>query len=229
MGDLQEAIGLILKFDPELWGILGVTLKMSLFSTAFSSLIGISLGVVLGSCNFPGKRMITHITGTLMSLPPVVAGLIVFLLLSRSGPFGELRLLYTVEAMVIAQVILITPVTAGMSAAVCEKQAESVLPTCKGLGMSFWRSRLLLIHDCRSQLISVVLAGFGRSVAEVGAVQLVGGNIQGKTRVMTTAIMLETNMGHFDFALALGVVLLLIALIVNVLARWLERKTHYAR
>lgn len=226
MHDFAQALLLIFTGDAELWGIIWVTLRMSFFSTVISSLIGLSLGAVIGSCRFPGQNILLNITSTLMSLPPVVAGLLVFMLLSRSGPFGQFRLLYTVEAMVIAQVVLITPIIAGMSAAVLERQSQPVLETCAGLGMSFFRSRMMLLWDCRSQLVSVVLAGLGRSLAEVGAVQLVGGNVQGKTRVMTTAIMLETNMGRFDFALALGVILLILAFILNIFARRIERRTH---
>lgn len=226
MHDFSEALRFIFTGDTELWGIIWVTLRMSFFSTLISSVIGLPLGAVMGSCRFHGQRTLVQITSTLMSLPPVVAGLLVFLLLSRSGPLGQLRLLYTVEAMVIAQVVLITPIIAGMAAAVLEKQAQPVLETCAGLGMSFVRSRRMLLWDCRSQLVSVVMAGLGRSLAEVGAVQLVGGNVQGKTRVMTTAIMLETNMGRFDFALALGVILLFLAFVINIFARWLERRTH---
>ena len=208
--------------NPELRKIIAVTLRMSFTSTLISSLIGIPLGLVLGSYNFPGKRLLLRITSTMMGLPPVVAGLIVFLLLSRSGPLGRFKLLYTVTSMVIAQVVLITPIITGLCASVVSLRAPLIRETAAGIGLSNFKQLLYTLYECKEQLLSVVLSGFGRSIAEVGAVQLVGGNIQYKTRVMTTAIMLETNMGHFGFAIALGIVLLIIAFAVNLIAPQLE-------
>jgi tungstate transport system permease protein len=159
-----------------------------------------------------------------MGLPPVVAGLVVFMLLSRSGPFGSLKLLFSVTAMVIAQVILITPIITGLSASVSSARAGRLKETATGLGIGRFRQVLLLLSECRVQLISVALTGFGRAISEVGAVQLVGGNIQYKTRVMTTAIMLETNKGNFEFAVALGIILLLLAFIFNSVAYIMQEK-----
>jgi len=220
--NLKEAINLIFGENPELRQIIGVTLQMSFLSTFISLLIGIPCGLMLGSGNFKGKGIILRITGTLMGLPPVVAGLIIFMILSRSGPLGSFKLLYTVSAMVIVQVLLITPIITGLSAAVISIPAESIKETTAGLGFSPFKQRLYMVYECKAALLSVGLSGFGRAIAEVGAVQLVGGNIQYKTRVMTTAIMMETNMGNFSFAIALGIVLLAIAFIVNIIARSLE-------
>ncbi len=217
-----EAVKLIFGENPELRQIIGVTLQMSFFSTFVSSLIGIPCGLMLGSSKFRGKGILLRITGTFMGLPPVVAGLIVFMFLSRSGPLGSLRLLYTVTAMVIAQVLLITPIIAGLSAAVVSTPAPRIRETTAGLGFSPFKQKLYMLYECKGALLSVALSGFGRAIAEVGAVQIVGGNIQYKTRVMTTAIMLETNMGNFSFAVALGIVLLVIAFFVNIIARKLE-------
>lgn len=153
-----------------------------------------------------------------MGLPPVVAGLIVYMLFTKYGVFGSLNLLFTVEIMIIAQVILITPIVAGQTLSVSSVGAKNLLETAKGMRLSNFKIAKLFIIQNKASLFSVVLTAFGRSIAEVGAVSLVGGNIQWKTRVMTTAIMLETNKGNFSFALALGIILLLISLVVNIIA-----------
>ncbi|MFZ3070939.1 MAG: ABC transporter permease [Anaerolineaceae bacterium] len=215
MDTIIRIFNLLFGSDPELRQIIGVTLRMSLISTLISSLLGIPLGVVIGSNKFGAKRFVTRIMHTLMGLPPVVAGLIVFLFLSRSGPLGTLRLLYTVAAMVIAQVILITPIITGLTSNIVSIKAPMIRETAAGIGLSSFKRMLYTIYECRTQFISTILTGFGRAIAEVGAVQMVGGNIQYKTRVMTTAIMMQTNMGHFEFAIALGIVLLIISFIVN--------------
>lgn len=229
MDNFKQAIELLFGHDPELRKIIFVTLQMSFASTVISSVIGIPLGTMLGRATFRGKGLIDRVNGTLMSLPPVVAGLLVFLLLSRSGPLGSLKLLYSVSAMVIAQVILITPIIVGMTSAIISKSAAAQTETLNGLNVPKFRQLKYLLYDSKTQLIAVALTGFGRSIAEVGAVQLVGGNIQNKTRVMTTAIMLETNMGNFGLAIALGMVLLLISFAVNSLVRGLERRTAKRR
>ena len=217
-----------MNMDRELFQILGVTLRMSLFSTTVSCLIGMPLGVLTGKSDFKGKGTIKKLTGTLMGLPPVVAGLIVYMLFSKNGPLGAMGILFTVEVMVIAQCILITPVVISITESMTSINAKSISETARGLNFSKWKTALLLLSENKQALLSVVLTAFGRSIAEVGAVSLVGGNIQWKTRVMTTAIMLETNKGNFSFALALGIVLLLISLIVNVLASVLVKEDKNA-
>ncbi len=209
---------MLANMDRELLQIIGVTLRMSFFSTTISCLVGMPLGVLLGKDNFKGKRTIKKITGTLMGLPPVVAGLIVYMLFTKYGPFGSLGLLFTVEVMVIAQCILIIPVVINLTESITSINAVSLIETAKGLRFTKGKTARLLLTENKQALFSVLLTAFGRSIAEVGAVSLVGGNIQWKTRVMTTAIMLETNKGNFSFALALGIILLLISLIVNILA-----------
>jgi tungstate transport system permease protein len=210
-----QALQLLFGENPELREIIGVTLRMSFFSTSISAIFGIPLGVWIGSNEFRGKQLVKRITNTLMGLPPVVAGLIVFLILSRSGPLGRLKLLYTVTAMVVAQVVLITPIITGLTANVVSLRAPQIRETAAGLGISRLKQMLYTIYECRIQFVSNVLAGFGRAIAEVGAVTIVGGNIQYKTRVMTTAIVLQTNLGNFEFAVALGLVLLIISFIIN--------------
>lgn len=225
MEPLIKAISLLFGGDAELRQIIAVTLQMSFFSTLISSLLGIPLGVLLGGNEFRTKRWFQRITTTLMGLPPVVAGLVVYLILSRSGPLGSLKLLYTVPAMVIAQVILITPIITGMTSTIVSVRAPQIRETATGIGLSHSRCLWYMIYECRVQLVAVVLAGFGRSIAEVGAVQIVGGNIQFKTRVMTTAIMMQTNLGQFEFAIALGIVLLIISFLINtVVQRFQEWK-----
>ena len=224
MESFKQAFELLFSLDKELFQIIGVTLRMSFFSTTISCLIGLPLGALIGTKSFRGKRFIKKLIHTLMGLPPVVAGLFVYILFTHYGPFGSLNLLFTVEVMIIAQVILITPVVIGLSSSFIESSSKSVIETARGLGLSRSRIVALCLSEGRSSLFSVVLNAFGRSIAEVGAVSIVGGNIQWKTRVMTTAIMLETNKGKFSFALALGIILLLIAFIVNALASFIVKE-----
>ncbi len=215
---------MLMSMDKEILQIIGVTLRMSFFSTTISCLIGMPLGVLMTSVQFKGKRTIKKIINTLMGLPPVVAGLIVYMLFTKYGIFGSLGILFTVEVMVIAQCLLITPVVISLTSGVCSVNSKSLLETAKGLSFGKFKTMRLFLSQNRTALISVVLTAFGRSIAEVGAVSLVGGNIQWKTRVMTTAIMLETNKGNFEFALALGIVLLIISFGVNILASLLSKE-----
>lgn len=224
MNYIKEAFFLLISFDSEVYGIITTTLVMSVFSTFFSSLIGLPLGALLGRSEFWGKGIILRISNALMGLPPVAAGLIVFMLFRSVGPFGSLHLMFSVPIMVIAQVVLITPVIVCMSASAVGDKSKNLCETARGLGISSSKQTVLLMRECAPQFVSIILMGFGRSIAEVGAVSLVGGNIQYKTRVMTTAIMLETNKGNFDKAVALGIILMLISLIVNTLAYTMEGK-----
>ena len=220
----SEAFQLLFGADGELRQIIWVTIQMSFSSTLLSVCIGMPLGTLLGALSFRGKRLVLRTINTLMGLPPVVAGLIVFMFLSRSGPLGSLRLLFSIPAMVIAQVLLITPIITGLTSSIISQKAPTILETTRGMGLSLVRSLSLVLWECRAPLISVLLTGFGRAIAEVGAVQLVGGNVQSKTRVMTTAIMLETNKGNFSLAIALGIILLLFSFLVNILAQHLQEE-----
>ena len=215
---------MLLTMDRELLHIIGVTLRMSFFSTLISCTLGITLGVLIGQKDFKGKRTIKKITGTLMGLPPVVAGLIVYMLFTRYGVFGDLEWLFTVRIMVVAQCMLITPVVINLTQSALSVNAKLINETARGLNLPMHKRVALLLGENRQSLLSIILNAFGRSIAEVGAVSLVGGNIQWKTRVMTTAIMLETNKGNFSFALALGIVLLVISLIVNIIASTLVKE-----
>lgn len=218
----REMLGLLFGPDGELRGIIAVTLQMSFTSTLIAVGLGIPLGSLVGISEFKGKNWLMKFIYTFMALPPVVAGLFVFFLLSRSGPLGEYKLLYSVTAMVVAQVMLITPVAMGLSANIVSARFPQIRETALGLGIPKSRQLAYTLYECRKPLFAVLFTGFGRAISEVGAAQLVGGNIQYKTRVMTTAIVLATNKGNFALAAALGILLLLIAFLVNALAQRLQ-------
>lgn len=226
METILETLRLLFGPDGELRQIIGVTLRMAFTSTAISCCIGIPLGILVGISDFRGKRVLMRVTHTLMGLPPVVAGLLVFFLLSRSGPLGQYKLLYSVTAMVCAQVLLITPIAVGLSASIVNERYGRMRETAAGIGLKKERQVRYTLYECRAPLFSVLFTGFGRAISEVGAAQLVGGNVQYKTRVMTTAIVLETNMGNFKLAVALGILLLLIAFVITSAAQRLQEGSY---
>ncbi len=209
------ALGLILSGDAELWAIVLLSLRVSLSAVAIACLIGMPIGALLAVTRFPGRRALSICVNALMGLPPVVVGLVVYLMLSNSGPLGPLQLLYTPTAMIIAQVILVTPIVAALTRQVVETLNDEYADQLRSLGLSHFGSVPTLLWDGRYALMTAVLAGFGRAIAEVGAVMIVGGNINHVTRVMTTTIALETSKGNLSLALALGVILILLAFLVN--------------
>ena len=211
----HTALRLIATLDPQLIEIVLLSLQVSLLAVVAASLIGFALGGALAVYRFPGRGMVTAVLSALMGMPPVVAGLIVYLLLSNAGPLGVLQLLYTPAAMIVAQVILVTPIIAALTRQACEDLLEEYDEQLRSLGASSSAIIGTLLWDGRYSLITAVLAGFGRAIAEVGAVMIVGGNIDHVTRTMTTAIALETSKGNIALALALGIVLLVIAFAVN--------------
>ncbi len=222
----RRAVGLIVTLDPSVVEILVLSLKVSLSAVAIASLLGFAIGGALAVYRFPGRGAVSAILSALMGLPPVVAGLMVYLLLSNVGPLGVLQLLYTPTAMIIAQVVLVTPIIAALSRQACEDLLEEYDEQLRSLGASPRAIVLTLLWDGRYRLITAVLAGFGRAIAEVGAVMIVGGNIDHVTRTMTTAIALETSKGNIALALALGIVLLAIALAVNATLMSVHRLAH---
>ena len=222
----RRAVGIIVTLDPSLVEILVLSLKVSLSAVAIASLLGFAIGGALAVYRFPGRGAVSAILSALMGLPPVVAGLMVYLLLSNVGPLGVLQLLYTPTAMIIAQVVLVTPIIAALSRQACEDLLEEYDEQLRSLGASPRAIVLTLLWDGRYRLITAVLAGFGRAMAEVGAVMIVGGNIDHVTRTMTTAIALETSKGNIVLALALGIVLLAIALAVNATLMSVHRLAH---
>ena len=219
----RAALWQIATLDPQLIEIIGLSLKVTLTAVAIATLIGFALGGVLAVYRFPGRSAVAALLNASMGLPPVVAGLIVYLLLSNAGPLGVLKLLYTPEAMIIAQVILVTPIVAALTRQTCEDLLEEYRDQLCSLGASSAEVVTTLLWDGRYRLITAVLAGFGRAIAEVGAVMIVGGNIDHVTRTMTTAIALETSKGNIALALALGMILLAIALVVNVALMGIRR------
>ncbi len=210
-----DAFALILGGDPELWAIVGLSLKVSLSAVLIGALIGMPAGAALAVLRFPGRQAAVVLVNTAMGLPPVVIGLLIYLLLSRAGPLGEAGLLYTPTAMIIAQTVLIAPIVAALSRAAVEGIAAEYDEQLRSFGIGRAASIPTLLWDARQGLATALLAGFGRAIAEVGAVIIVGGNINHVTRVMTTTIALETSKGNLEPALALGTVLVAIALAVN--------------
>ena len=221
---LEKAIALILSADAELLNILGVTAEMSLQSSLIALLIGVPLGIWLGACRFPGRGVLLVANRTLMGLPPVVCGLVFYILFSGVGPFRHARLLFTVDIMIMAQVVLITPIVVSNMETYVAGVASAVRETARGLGLGGFKTFWLLCNECVYQLISAYLLAFARSIAEVGAVSMVGGAIAWKTNVMTTAIMQYTNQGNFSLGIALGMILLTLSLMVNVVISLLQRR-----
>ena len=221
---LMKAMELILSMDEELLDILSVTAEMSLQSSILALLIGLPIGIWLGACKFPGRSVLLVANRTLMGMPPVVCGLLFYMLFSGVGPFRHLRLLFTVDIMIMAQVVLITPIVVGNIEAYVAGVAPAVRETSKGLGLGGLKTFRLLCGECIYQIISAYLLAFSRSIAEVGAVSMVGGAISWKTNVMTTAIMQYTNRGNFSLGVALGIILLSLSLIVNIAISLLQRR-----
>lgn len=214
-GAFATALDLILGLDTDLLEIVTLSLRVSLTAVALATLIGLPLGAALALWHFPGHGVLVVALNALMGLPPVVAGLCVYLLLSRAGPLGELGLLFTPTAMVVAQLVLVLPIIAALARQQVEELHQEYREQLTSLGLSRLRMIPTLLWDARLGLVTVVLAGFGRASAEVGAVMIVGGNIDGVTRVMTTAIVLETSKGDLPLALGLGIVLLGLVALVN--------------
>lgn len=222
-----EAIKLIFTADAEIFQIVGLSLYVSFTSVIISTAMGIPLGILIGTYDFKGKGIAVRLIYTLMSLPPVIAGLTVFLILMRRGPLGSLQLNYTVPAMIIAQICLVTPIITGLTYNIVKEKA----PVVNALGMTLGVNRTgrmkLLIYEMRVGITTAVVSGFGRAISEVGAVMIVGGNIKGKTRVMTTYISELKGMGDYERAIAVGLILLLIAFTVNaVLYHFQERESR---
>ena len=221
---IQKAIELILSADRELLNILSTTARVSLTSSVVALLIGVPIGLLLGTCRFPGRGALIVINRTLMGMPPVVCGLLFYLLFSGVGPFRHMKLLFTVKLMILAQVVLITPIVIGNMETYVSDIAPSLRETAKGPGFSVGRRFLLLVNECVYPILSVYLLAFARAIAEVGAVSMVGGAIAWKTNVMTTAIMQYTNRGNFTLGIALGLILLGLSLIVNILLSLMQRR-----
>jgi len=218
MSNLYDALDLVRSFDASLFQIIGLSLFVSLSAVAWAAVIGVPLGALIALNVFPGRTFITVVINALMGLPPVVAGLIVYLSLSRSGPLGSWGILFTPQAMIIAQTLLVTPIIAALTRQTIEDAWVEYRDELTAMNIGVAARAATLIWDCRFSLTTALLAGFGRAAAEVGAIIIVGGNIDGFTRTMTTTIALETSKGDLPRAIALGGVLVGIIVIVNALA-----------
>ena len=221
---IEKALALILQGNDELLNILWTTARMSVSSSLLALLLGVPIGLLLGSSRFPGRSALLVVNRTLMGMPPVICGLLFYMLFSGVGPFGKLKLLFTVRLMILAQVVLITPIVVSNLETYVSAIADPVRETAKGLGLSRGRTFLLLANECLYEILSVYLLAFARAIAEVGAVSMVGGAIAWKTNVMTTAIMMYTNRGDFSLGIALGLILLCLSLCINIAVRLLQRK-----
>ena len=221
------ALHLLTELDPLLWSIVGRSLWVSVLATAMACSLGVALGAWLGVARFAGRDVLLTVLNTLLALPSVVVGLLVYLLLSRTGPLGGLGWLFSLKAMVLAQAVLVLPVVTALTRQCVEDAERNHGEQLQSLGAKPWLRSVLLAWDERYALLTVLIAAFGRAISEVGAVMVVGGNIEGFTRVMTTAIALETSKGDLPLALALGLVLMSVVLMLNVcisaLRRWRQR------
>jgi tungstate transport system permease protein len=223
------ALRLIAGFDAKLVEIVRLSLSVSLISTTLAACIGLPLGAAVAVARFPGRGIVIAFLNALMGLPPVVVGLFVYLMLSRAGPLGGFGILFTPQAMVIAQTILIVPILAALSRQIVEDAWSEYREQLTSLGAGMVGSAMTLLWDTRYSLATVLLAGFGRAIAEVGAVMIVGGNIDGVTRVMTTTIALETSKGDLPLALGLGLVLIVLVILLNFAAHATRAwsRTHF--
>ncbi len=221
---LSVAIQLILKFDPNVYEIVWTSLKIALIATAFSGLLGVLLGIWVGLKDFIGKTLVRHTLNTLMAMPTVMIGLIFYGLLSRKGLLGEFGLLYTEDAVILGEACLILPIIMNMTLLAVDSADKRMLTTLKILGAKTHQQIALTLSELRYVISAGIITGFGRAIGEVGAAMMLGGNIQGITRTMTTAIAMETGKGYFELGLALGILLLLIALAVNLLFHLLKNK-----
>jgi tungstate transport system permease protein len=221
---IKQGFWLLLSGDPEVWRITFLSLEISLTATLVSLLLGIPFGVLLALTEFPGRRFIISLVNTGMSLPPVVVGLFVTMLLWRNGPIGFLRLMYTPTAMVLAQVFIAAPIVTGLTLAAIQQLNPKLRLQILALGASRLQLVWLLLREARLPLLAAIMAGFGGVISEIGASMMVGGNILGHTRVLTTATVMETSKGNFDIAVALSVILLLLIFLVNAVLTYTQQR-----
>ena len=212
---LQTALSLIANRDPDVFSAVWTSLSVSALSIVYASLIGVPSGTLIALADFPMKRVVTILLNTLLALPTVVIGLLVYAMLSRRGPLGDWNLLFTPKAIIIGQAILVAPIVATYTLTAVRGAHPAILPTALTLGATRLQSLIQLLREARFGIAAAVIAGFGRAISEVGVAMMLGGNIRGYTRTMTTAIALETSKGEFAFGLALGVILMAVALAVN--------------
>jgi len=219
-----KAVELIISLDPEVMEIAGRSLRISVTSALLASTICIPLGSTIHFYNFRGKRILINLIQTFFSVPTVCIGLFVFVIFSRAGPLGELNILFTPTAMVIGQMILITPVLLGLTISALSGVDKAISDTARSLGASNLQTMLAIIREARYAMMATVIMGFGRAISEVGCALMVGGNIRGFTRIITTAISLETSKGELELSIALGIILLTLALIINTILNRIQQR-----
>lgn len=220
----KRGVILVFSLNEYVFTILKLSLFVSLFATLIAVVIGVPLGSIIAVKKFPFKRLVITLTNTAMGLPPVVVGLVVVLVLSRSGPLGFLDWLYSPKGMVLAQVIIATPVITGLSQAAVQSVSPRFYQQLLALGATTPQALWILIKEIRLSVLAAIIAGFGSVISEVGAVMMVGGNIKGQTRVLTTATVLETHMGNFEMAIALGIILLAMSFLVNLALTYIQQR-----
>ena len=221
---MKKAFFLLITFDPEVMGITLLSLEVSGIATVISLLIGISTGVAVALSRFMGKRIVVSLINTGMGLPPVVVGLFVTIFLWRNGPFGFLGILYTPAAMILAQAIIATPIVMGITLAAIQQLPQKLQLQILSLGATHLQMVWILIKEAKLPLLAAVMAGFGGVISEVGASIMVGGNIKGYSRVLTTATVMETSRGNFDTAIALGIILLLLTYFINLILTQIQQR-----
>lgn len=225
---LIRAFEMIASGDPEIFEIAWRTLRVSLTAILFSTLIGIPLGILIGLTKFPGRRILLVFINIGMGLPPVVAGLWITIFLWRSGPLGHLSLLYTPTAIVLAQILVSLPILIGLTSSAFQEIDQKMLMQIKALGATKWQSLKILLLETRVAILAAIIAGFGRVIAEVGAAQMVGGNIKGDTRILTTSIVMEVSKGNFDIAFALSFIIMTLAFIITFCLTFLQQRGRKA-
>ena len=221
---VKKAFWLLVTFDPEVMGITLLSLQVSGTATLVSLLIGISVGTAVALSNFPGRKIVVSLINTGMALPPVVVGLFVTIFLWRNGPLGVLGILYTPTAMIVAQTVIATPIVMGITLAAIQQLPKKLRLQILALGATRVQMVWILIKEAKLPLLAAVMAGFGAVISEVGASIMVGGNIKGYSRVLTTATVMETSRGNFDIAIALGIILLLLAYFINLILTQLQQR-----
>jgi len=219
-----QALRLLASLDAEVVGIAVLSLRVSGTATAISIILGIPAGISLALNRFPGRNLVLGLVNTGMGLPPVVVGLVVSMFFWRSGPFGFLEIMYTPTIMVVAQVLIAFPLVTGLTFAAIQQLNPRLRLQALALGASKFQALVLLMREARLPMLAAIMAGFGGVVSEVGAVMMVGGNIEGQTRVLTTAMVLESRKGNFEIALALGILLLTLSFLVNFALTWIQQK-----
>ncbi len=223
---IQQALGMLANLDPEVRDITLLSLRLSGLATIISLIIGMPLGTLLAFGRFPGQRLMLSLVNTGMGLPPVVVGLLVSIFLWRSGPLGDLNMIYTPTAIIVAQTFLATPVVAGLTTAALQQLDPRLRLQLLGLGASRLQVIWALWREARMPMLAALMAGFGSVISEVGASMMVGGNLRHETRILTTAIVLETGRGNFALAIALGAILLLITFLINLTLTWIQQENH---